>query len=101
MCGLGELCFSVVAAGTLAMVGVLDKFYVEVMENVLLLQLARVAGNWLWWDDMAKVGFMRKVKGKNVVGGGSYTDAFLASERCRQPAIIPLTLGALCWVAAP
>jgi hypothetical protein len=45
MCGLGELCFSVVAAGTLAMVGVLDKFYAEVMENVLLLQLARVAGN--------------------------------------------------------
>jgi hypothetical protein len=80
---LGRVRSPAVVAGALAMVGVLDKFCAEVMGELLLPWLARVANDWLWWNDMAEVGFMEKMRGRDVVRGGFYTDAFLAGEACR------------------
>jgi hypothetical protein len=79
---LGGVHFPAMIVGSLAMVGVLDKFCAKVMEDMLFPWLARAADDWLWWNGMADVWFVGKMMGRDVVGGGFYTDAFLASEGC-------------------
>jgi hypothetical protein len=59
---------------------VLDKFCAEVMGDMLLLWLARAADDWLWWNDMAEVGFVEKMMGRDVVGVGFIMMLFLLAK---------------------
>jgi hypothetical protein len=50
------------------------------MGDMLLLWLARAADDWLWWNDMAEVGFVEKMMGRDVVGVGFIMMLFLLAK---------------------
>jgi hypothetical protein len=58
----------------------------ELAGNMLFVEFAKTTRDWLWCNGMTKVGlgwldgFVGKMKGTNVAGGGIDVAAFLASK---------------------
>jgi hypothetical protein len=87
-----------VATGFLLLIMMWDVFSAELMGNMRPVEFAKSANNWLCCSGVAEAGldhidgFVRKMKGKEIAGGGFDTDAFLTGEGCRQCAAILLAL---------
>jgi hypothetical protein len=85
-----------VATGFLLLIMMWDVFSAELMGNMRPVEFAKSANNWLCCSGVAEAGldhidgFVQKMKGKEIAGGGFDTGAFLAGEGCRQRTAILL-----------